>query len=583
MLGVEYKLGKLSLKKEVQGDVRALLTNSAGSYFMTSYGADSKYDGFFVYDKEDQEMYKIIDSMGIGFQSLTNNFSSIFLENTEISMPDGKNAMVIKPGIPLIFKFDVKKSYDSRIWGRNYKITENKNEIIIEFIKKTDSREDDSHDQEEFRFYTVIRHNGTYTMFDEWINKIYPYDSHREQSVSERYVYKTLAIDAMRIVVVASKSLEQAQKDAKELFKKYKPKKLKPKLITNDKEINLAYNAAINSLDSLMVENRILAGLPWFFQFWTRDEAISVGALIKQKRIKEAKDIIMKELGLVQKNGRLANRTPGTDTDSADATGWALFRLSQIVKEKNLDEAETIFLKAKLEYILTKMIDTYTNNELIYNNPQETWMDTVVNGEDSRAGARIEIQALQLALYKFVYELSDQEHFLHLAMKLKEAIKTNFWNNEILADGIEDFTIRPNIFIAYYVYPELLTDDEWKTCFDNALKKLWLDWGGLSTIDKEHHLFRANHTGENNASYHRGDSWYWINNLAAICLYRLDKERYKDHIDKILEASTNEILWMGVAGSHAEISSASHQESRGCLAQAWSLAMYIELIIELFD
>ena len=384
-------------------------------------------------------------------------------------------------------------------------------------------------------------------------------------------------------MITASKDLKQAKKDAKDIFKKHRPKRPKPKSIAENQEVNLAYNAAIHSLDSLMVDGRIFAGLPWFFQFWTRDEAISVGALIKQKRIKEAKDIIMKELSLVQKNGRLANRDPGTDTGSADATGWALLRLSQIVKEQKLDESETIFLKAKLEYILSKILDVYVNNELVYNKAQETWMDTTINGDDTREGARIEIQALQLALYKFVYELSGQEHFLELAMRLKEAIKNHFWNKEMLADGFEDYTIRPNIFIAYYSYPEILTDDEWKTCFDNALDKLWLHWGGLSTIDREHRWFQPNHTGQNNVSYHRGDSWYWINNLAAICMNRLDKEHYKDKIEKIVEASTHELLWMGAIGSHSEISSASHLESRGCFAQAWSLAMYIEMIIELFQ
>ena len=169
-----------------------------------------------------------------------------------------------------------------------------------------------------------------------------------------------------------------------------------------------------------------------------------------------------------------------------------------------------------------------------------------------------------------------------MAKHLKERIKSSFWDGNMLADGLHDFTIRPNVFLAYYVYPELLSEDEWKICFENALKKLWLEWGGLTTIDKENPLFKPKHTGANNLSYHRGDSWYWVNNLAAVCMHRLDKDHFNAYVEMVLEASTREILWMGAVANHAEVSSAFRQESRGCLSQAWSLAMYIELVNELF-
>ena len=90
-----------------------------------------------------------------------------------------------------------------------------------------------------------------------------------------------------------------------------------------------------------------------------------------------------------------------------------------------------------------------------------------------------------------------------------------------------------------------------------------------------------NYTGENNKSYHRGDSWFWINNLAALVLYKLDKNKFKKYIDKILKASTEEILWKGAISHHAELSSASKLKSQASLMQAWSSAMYVELIREM--
>ena len=169
-----------------------------------------------------------------------------------------------------------------------------------------------------------------------------------------------------------------------------------------------------------------------------------------------------------------------------------------------------------------------------------------------------------------------------LENKTKEKVRRVFWNGQFLKDGSDDSTIRPNIFIAYYIYPELLEEWEWKLCFENSLKALWLEWGGISSIDKKHPLFCNTHTGEDPKSYHRGDSWYWINNLAAICMFRLDKNFFAKQIHAIIDRSTDEILNNGVIGFHAELSSAKEPKSQGCPAQLWSSAMFVELMNEIF-
>ena len=99
----------------------------------------------------------------------------------------------------------------------------------------------------------------------------------------------------------------------------------------------------------------------------------------------------------------------------------------------------------------------------------------------------------------------------------------------------------------------------------------------LSSIDKKDKLFKPEYTGHNNLSYHRGDSWYWINNLAAICMADLDRKKYHHFIDSIFHASQNEMLFSGCIGHSAELSSASKQKSEGCVAQAWSAATFVEL------
>jgi hypothetical protein len=210
-------------------------------------------------------------------------------------------------------------------------------------------------------------------------------------------------------------------------------------------------------------------------------------------------------------------------------------------------------------------------------------MDTDESG-NGREGYRIEMQALYLAMHRMMYELEPLPSHVNSERHLKHLVRKNFWDEKknILHDGVNDATIRPNIFLAAYIYPQLLSKEEWMACFDNALAALKLPWGGLSTIDIKDPRFRKDHTGARNTSYHSGDSWYYLNNLAAIVLHRTDRHRYHHTIEQILKASTNELLWQGIAGSHAEISSASKMESQGCQSQLWSNAMYIELVHEIF-
>lgn len=230
-----------------------------------------------------------------------------------------------------------------------------------------------------------------------------------------------------------------------------------------------------------------------------------------------------------------------------------------------------------IEKSINNVISSRIDGKLVVSKENETWMDSL-----KREGFRIEIQAMQLYMYSFMHRLTKNSIYLKLEKELKEEVLKRFWNNNFLKDGADDFEIRPNIFIAYYFYPQLLSKNEWIKCFDNAIKNLWNSWGGFSTVSRESDLFIEEHTGEKNESYHNGDSWFWINNLAALCLYRTDKKRYKNYVDKILQASTKEILWKGAISHHAELSSSKELRSEGCLTQAWSSAMYIELINEIY-
>ncbi|MCJ8346289.1 hypothetical protein MJH12_12160, partial [bacterium] len=349
--------------------------------------------------------------------------------------------------------------------------------------------------------------------------------------------------------------------------------------------LNQAYQSAKISLSSLCVDQDIggiYAGLPWFFHWWTRDEAISLGAFLELKDYQYVKKILLKQTENFLQDGRISCRFPKMDLASADSTGWCATRLLQLLYVKS-----SVFSKKELQSLydvfthnVALIENNYLKDDLISSGAWESWMDTG-DQRDKRNGFLIEIQLLHQRIHDAIDLLAKLLKITNAKVDRLGIIRDRFFKSVLIdrldPKGNSDLVARPNVFISYYVYHQLLTKEQWESCFDHLIDRLWLDWGGFASIEIDSELYLDTYTGETNDSYHRGDSWYYLNNMAAICMKHLNHKKYKIYIDQIMCASSNEIVFMGASGHHAEVSSASNQESQGCLAQAWSASMFIEL------
>jgi len=468
--------------------------------------------------------------------------------------------------------FDCKLNYDNREWGRNYAFSSENNAFVVHFEKKNDARENSEFG--EYSFWLAL-YGCEFERLEKWEEQKYSYDEQRDSLPFSRWVLRGCRAHGS-FVMAFSQSKDDALRLAKDSWKRKselagEAEAYVSGLISDVKIKNGEMRAAVEccrySLACLRENHGLFAGLPWFHQRWARDELISTKALLHSGQKSLAKLILFSWLEKLLPGGKL----PGTLTNTIADSGWLFLRFEDYLPE--LKRQEKDWLLRKLEGYLRE-IEKNLQNGLVVNNTRETWMDSV-----DRAGARIEVNALVLAACRLHRHLTSEHP---LEQKLKARVKEAFWKNGHLADGADDDTIRPNIFIAAYAYPELLSKKDWLHCFDFVLPKLWLDWGGLSTIGTSSSSFVSKHTGENSKSYHSGDSWFWINNLSAFVLFAFDKKKYRDYVQRILKASTKEILYEGACGHHAELSSASEFKSQGCLAQAWSAAMYIEFMEELF-
>lgn len=609
---VSHRLKDFIVEKEVH-EGSFILSNAYGSYFFFMEHPVSRFQGFFWFI--DGEMHKVIEHINIlgnpKIQEIENSFSSAKVKYNDLQVdyfvPRGKDALVLDSDreFEAELKFDIRHAYDSREFGRFFDFSIEKSTIVLKYTKYTDSNEDGVHGNKEYEtFVCIAMDKPEYEKIGQFIEHKYPLDKERNSRPFSRYVYSAMTVKTKRLAIAVSSNKKDAIRQAKYVYKKYEKLKKRDSLIEElflyesemtqknfAKKINsisnpllrMAYLCSINSLQKLTVRDkkRIFAGLPWFFQYWTRDEAITLKALMLNEQYRLADSILKLQTKNIGPQGLIPNRIPESKLASADGAGWVwkrvedLINASYILKKKDMKVFEES-LKHSV-YLQRKFL---TRGVFAVNGPKETWMDTTVGDQDTRDGVRIEIQAQRLMMYSLLYCFEWDSRFRKIEEDLRNKVREKLFNGDYLFDGLWDETKRPNVFLAYYIYPDLLKEEEWMRTFDTIIDALWLPWGGIASIDKSSPWFKEYHTGETNESYHRGDSWFWVNNIAAICMYRLDKYRYKEFIEKIISASTHEILFSGAIGHAAEISSANRLMSQGCLAQAWSAATYVELVEE---
>jgi len=611
---ITHKINNQEISESVKNDISLLTINKIGDYLWTSVDQSltSRYNGWFVC--LDGQMYKIIDEIRLKnietvsrienewvdyetgdyklnklriFKKEDKVVETLYLESNKHILSYELNGEANQ--IELIL--DIRKSYALPRWNREYQFFEKDGCLIISYSDKDGVN----------KVFLAIDLDllNDYKIIGSWIEKENGFDRKRQSLPYQQYVYRALSINikSNKIRLGAGLSLKEATMNAKSQLCQHIDASTEVNQGNNgipsateesgNTQNNFIKHLASCSLKSLVASNAdsnvlgLRAGLPWFFQFWSRDEAISIRTLLKTDG-KAGIDIIKLLMGSQENDGRIPNvrNKELFFSESADSVGWLALCLNDLVDQKSVSVA-SLNIGSWIDGAIDKILKYHTNQDgLVINSSLETWMDTEYKN-DNRGGACIEVQALMLQMYSLAYKITHREKYLSLEKELLRQVRKFFWTGEYLKDNIENDIIRPNIFLAYYVYPRILNTKQWIKCFNYHLERLWLNWGGLSSIDKNHSLFCLNHTGQFPVSYHRGDSWFWINNIAAICMQDLNQNTFSDKIKKIKRASTEDFLWHRALGHSSELSSAGDFQPNGSISQAWSVATYIELLNKL--
>ncbi len=408
----------------------------------------------------------------------------------------------------------------------------------------------------------------------------------------------------------ANSSAKQCYEDCVQKNSAHKKQLLTQATLSSDlgKQLVLSADAYIVRRDSTNGKS-IIAGYP-FFEDWGRDTMISLaGATIVTKRFAECKSILQTFAKYV-KNGLLPNLFPeGGENpmyNSADAPLLFVNAVYEYMKYSG-DKA----FESEILPVLEQIIDQYQNGTDFHIGmdsdglimagaelEQLTWMDVRVGDflPTPRHGKPVEINAYWYSALMVMYELTQEAKYQELAAKAKASFIEKFWNEseqclkDVLSGGKDENQIRCNQIWALTM-PFTMLSGEKEALVLKKIKDELYTTVGLRTLAKNDCDFHPVYIGpmeERDRAYHQGTVWVFplgayyraCVRYAEKCEDIAEKERIKTELKEGFVALKT---WLreGCVSQIAEIYDGDTPTvSRGCFAQAWSVA---ELLRAVYD
>jgi hypothetical protein len=552
----------------------AVFLRGGKTWFSQFTRRQSRYEGWFLGEETTvpHPYYKILDRIEIvpvadidPTEVTVRTTAATLGWDTEsfTIIPSGEYGLVITSPkvVPFRLSLDMRHIYTYPEFGRMYGIDAAEGGFLVMYSDETLNQTLFLHIRGSFSKQPL---EGSWQLFP------YPRDAARHSAPEALFSYVLSPLQADRLNLGCAFTKEaafQASLEASQL--------VLPSFEATEKGEAEAFaqHTVTRSLEFLTTNDGVYAGFPWFHQFWSRDELLTALGLPPE----EQQHVIKRYLALPLHNGELPTYA-GSGTTCADGVGW----LALLIKEYGVSELPQELVTAAISFFQAAANQLtarrQTPSGLIWSGHNATWMDTI-----GRSGFRLEVQCMYALVFELLFTLTKEAEFENSWQETRATIRRLFYKDGHLLDGLEenmsaDERIRPNIFLAYFLQPTLLKEHEWEHCFTHCLPHLLTEWGGLTSLAKEDPAFQAHSTGENNLSYHQGDSWFFVNNIAALVLRRLGTEKFAKTADALLAASTTEILWHHFLGMHGEIASAADAASWGCGIQGFSGGTYLKAL-----
>ncbi len=367
-------------------------------------------------------------------------------------------------------------------------------------------------------------------------------------------------------------------------------------LETDDPELNLAFKLGKLSLFYLILKHPelgsgIMAGLPRFPTFWGRDLGWTLLAMINISEWDIVKETLENVLSRV-KGGEVPMIISGkgflhaTSYGSIDATLYYPWLIREYVMgsgDRKSLEAWYPKIVEMIEWSFSRdvdgdgLLDHGSSATGLLPIPDTTWMDHI----DRRKSA-IEVQALWIKALESASELAsitgDVENarkWGEKASELKHLITKRYWNeiegyfyDTIRPHGEPDPSIRPNALIPIML--GYVGQDKAKRALSRISEPDMTTPWGVRTLSSRDPKYDPK-------AYHDGCVWPLVTGWAAAAHLRHGNLSEGFSLIKIM---ARQIL--NEAGMYAELYRGDREEPfNACILQAWSIASYLNSVLEL--
>ncbi|MBW2972567.1 hypothetical protein KY359_06025 [Candidatus Woesearchaeota archaeon] len=344
-----------------------------------------------------------------------------------------------------------------------------------------------------------------------------------------------LGLFSPRIAIAMSDSEEEAIATANHIFnnedkiRSMQEGYICPATRFSDPEAALAYACVLNATDHLFFpdekKKNTLSPVPHFTDVSGPHMSIAAHALVTDGEFSIVKRTLLTEL---EQKHILARQGNSNFEDIA----WPVMLfgrlLNRLCSENKLysyfsrDEISTA--AARIDAVTRILAQRYGDGVSVLN---------------TEHGTRPESNALMISLYNLAYAFTRSHDHLESERALVD--KTRGMIFSIVADmrvkGSASNAEVNSLFLSAYIHPLLLSEKEWKDCFDTLLESIHHSFGTLHSkiiSGKNDNPLELEHFG--------------IASLAALVLNRLDSERYESDINKILRNAISDVLYKGLIG-----------------------------------
>ncbi|OON67701.1 hypothetical protein B0919_15990 [Hymenobacter sp. CRA2] len=403
--------------------------------------------------------------------------------------------------------------------------------------------------------------------------------------------------------------IQEAQRDGEKL-KQARQQRMAQYLGTNtylrssDDSLTLALRWLNATMDQLVTRQQgegIYAGLPWFNEYWGRDEFIALpGAVLVTGQFDTARKILLAFAQYQQrdKSSRYYGRVPNIvnpsniDYHTTDGTPRFVIGLQDYVQYTG-DTALIRQLYPSVQASIEGALQYWTDERgYLLHEDNETWMDArdqhlvafTPRGTRANDIQALWYQQLRAGAYfaTYMHDTASQAKWAQLAAQVKQHFARDYRDarHPYLADRLDkqgraDFTLRPNQLYAL----DMVDDPAFRW---QVTRKCWEElvypWGvaSLNRQDAQFHPFHfAPEYYHKDAAYHRGAVWLWNNGMA---MQRMIEAGQVETAWQLFANMNRQALTRGVVGGLSENMDAYPHPGEawprltGTYLQAWSNA-----------